>query len=86
MTIDVKYYPSDYDITVQFGWWENDYFNIEYCNHANVEKDTAYTFDGYKECDYYFCRKCDETFDIWEVENDPYDSDWAYQSWKDSQL
>lgn len=83
--INVDYYPTWHDITVQFGWWDNDYFTIEYCNHAgNLEKEQAYTFDGFFDSEYYTCTKCDETFDVWEIESD--DDDELYQAWKDSQL
>lgn len=82
--IEVNYYPTWHDITVQSGWWNDGYFEMETCNHAGMIKETSYTFDGWHDGDFYTCDKCEETFDVWEIESE--DTDWEYQSWKDSQL
>ena len=84
MSIQVNYYPSEYEITVQTGWWNEGYFEMETCNHAGKTLEKDYTFDGYDNGYFYQCDKCDETWEQWEIDGD--DSDWAYQSWKDSQL
>lgn len=83
MKINIDYYPTWQDITVQTGWWNEGYFEMETCNHAGMEKHKAYTFDGFSEGYYYECDKCDESWADYEIESD---DDWAYQSWKDSQL
>lgn len=84
MSIQVNYYPSEYEITVQTGWWNDGYFEMETCNHAGMEQEKDYTFDGEYNGVYYKCDKCDETFDQWEIESD--DTDYLYQAWKDSNI
>ena len=39
MTIDVKYYPNEEAVTVQFGFWEHGEFIYETCNHAGAYED-----------------------------------------------
>lgn len=68
MKIDVKYYPNEKPITVQFGFMDNGVFNWEYCNHGGAveEHSSEISYDYYKEDIYdiksvmMVCDKCDE--------------------------
>lgn len=89
MNINVKFYPTEYDITVQGGQRDEDgTFWKTWCNHAGATEQDSY--DGYydsarEELVEYdttviACDKCDH------VEAIDDDSDWEYDCWKDSQL
>lgn len=67
----------EFPITVQGGYWDDDSFEMEWCNHAGAyqtNSDFWYAKDngGYEEVTekYYICDKCDET---WEMDNDDYE-------------
>ena len=84
--IDIKYYPTWHDISVEFGFYEDGEFYVEKCNHFGRELKTAYTFDGFNDGEYYDCYKCGETWERWELDSNYTDGDFEYQSWKESQL
>jgi len=68
MKVDIKYYPNDEAITVQFGFMDNGVFTWETCNHAGaVEEETSEMgYDPYAEDIYdtesvmLVCDKCEE--------------------------
>lgn len=68
MKINVKYYPDDKPITVQFGYMDGDEFISEFCNHAGAtEKVSRMTRYNYytEDIDTIYdkilvCDKCEE--------------------------
>lgn len=81
MKIHVKDKGSylDTPITVQRGYWDNDNFEYEWCNHAGAyetESSSWYAkpYGDYEEVTekFYACDKCDET---WSMEEDDYELD-----------
>lgn len=74
MKINVNYYPQWEDITVQTGWWNNGYFEMETCNHAGMYKtqENGWAMAGGEHIEFddffYKCDKCEETFNVWEIE------------------
>jgi len=61
MTIEVKYIDSNNgSITVQTGFWDENRFEMESCNHAGKTVEESSTFDGYSTGFYYQCDKCEE--------------------------
>ena len=90
MRIDVKGESTHEAITVRGGYWDNEgVFWQDWCNHAGATEEKSH--DGYYDSareqlnewyeDVLACDKCDH---VEAITKD--DSDWAYDSWRDSQL
>ena len=81
MKIDVKFYPTDYDITVQSGQIDEDgTLWVQWCNHAGAEEEESY--DGYYDAGreqlvewnakMLVCDKCDDVTEIYDEDDEDY--------------
>lgn len=77
MKIGVKYTESWEAITVQGGWWNHGYFEVDWCNHDGATEDTV-TETSYNqrtediedtEYEILICDKCEavNSGDGWEL-------------------
>ena len=78
MKINVKHvFSFEKPITVQTGWWNDGYFEMESCNHAGAYEDSNDVLSWNYQGDitsfterFMVCDKCEESWDITQEEDE----------------